>query len=163
VQPDVMLRRVDAFIPMVDSIILICDLITATLLYLQASIFRSRALTVLASGYVFAATLLAAHALSFPGAFAPDGLLGGGNSTTAWIAYFWRAAIPASVILYVLIRAADSAAGPWNKRSGRMIALGIVGALAAAGVVVLLTTRGHDYLATIFNTRTQMNFAHIAK
>ena len=58
------------------------DLITATLLYAQASVFRSRALTVLAAAYLYTAPrlLLIPHALTFPGAFASDGHCWGGGS-----------------------------------------------------------------------------------
>ena len=72
---DIPLGDVRAFIPVIDGTMLVGELIIATLLYAQASIFRSRALTVLASGYVFAALLLIPHALTFPGAFSETGLL----------------------------------------------------------------------------------------
>ena len=115
---DVRLRQIDAFIPMIDAIMFLGELIIATLLYVQAAVFRSRALTVLASGYVFAALLLVPHALTFPGAFAPDGLLGAGINTTAWLANFWRAALPIAVILYVLLKRADPAARPGHGTAG---------------------------------------------
>ncbi len=94
---DVRLGQVNAFIPMIDATTALIDLITATLLYVQATVFRSRALNVLASGYVFTALILIPHALTFPGAFAPDGLLGAGVSTTAWLYIFWRASVPIAV------------------------------------------------------------------
>ena len=50
---DIRLREINAFIPMIDAIMFLGELITATLLYAQASVFRSRALTVLATGFVF--------------------------------------------------------------------------------------------------------------
>ena len=46
----IQLAEVPSFIPVIDSIMLVGELITATLLYAQASVFRSRALTVLATG-----------------------------------------------------------------------------------------------------------------
>jgi len=74
----IQLAEVPSFIPVIDSIMLVGELITATLLYAQASVFRSRALTVLATGFLAAALLLIPHALTFPGAFAAHGLLGAG-------------------------------------------------------------------------------------
>ena len=117
---DIRLREINAFIPMIDAIMFLGELIIATLLYAQATVFRSRALTVLATGYVFAALLLVPHALTFPGAFAPGGLLGAGINTTAWLATFRRAAFPIAIILYVLLKQADSAArtGPERRRRG---------------------------------------------
>ena len=87
---------------MVDAVTTLVDLIIATLLYVQATVFRSRALTALGSGFVFTALILVPHVLTFPGAFAPGGLLGAGTSTTAWLYVFWRAAFPTAVLLYVL-------------------------------------------------------------
>ena len=82
-------------------------------------------------GYVFAALILIPHALTFPGAFAPDGLLGAGVSTTAWLYIFWRAALPIAVILYVLLQAARmSPAPPATERPAARIAVGVFAAIA---------------------------------
>jgi two-component system, NarL family, sensor histidine kinase UhpB len=78
----VQLQRVDAFIPFYETAIVIFDLITAILLFGQFAFLRSRAILVLASGYLFTSTITFAHALSFPGLFAPQGLLGSGPQTT---------------------------------------------------------------------------------
>ena len=161
IQPDVRMRRVDAFIPMVDSIILVGDLITATLLFVEAGVFRSRSLIVLASGYVITALLLVAHMLSFPGAFAPDGLLGVGINTTAWIAYFWRATLPITIILYVLFRPSDSATPIRSGHVGASIGIGVFAAVAIATGVTLLTTFGHDLLPSVFLNRNELNAANV--
>src|SRR4029079_18917239 len=88
---DVRLPELHAFIPPVDAVMFVADGMPAALLYAQAFIFRSRALTVLATGYVLSALLLIPHALTFPGAFSADGLLHAGVSTTGWLGYFRRA------------------------------------------------------------------------
>src|SRR3954451_9630521 len=105
---DIRLRGVTAFIPTVDSIIFVGDLITATLLYGQSSLFRSRALLALATGYLFGALLLIPHVLTFPGAFSAEGLLGAGVNTTAWLSVWQRAAFPIAAILYVLFGRAET-------------------------------------------------------
>src|SRR5689334_897776 len=63
-----------AFIPLLNAMILVTDLITAILLFVQFSISRSPALLVLASGYLFTSLIVIPHALTFPGAFSPTGL-----------------------------------------------------------------------------------------
>src|SRR6187455_3172255 len=126
---DVRLPEVNAFVPAIDAIMFVGDLITATLLYAQASVFRSRALTVLASGFVFAALLLIPHALTFPGAFAPDGLLGAGVNTTGWIYTFRRTAFPVAAILYVLLKRADAAARPGAPRPAARVGVGAIAAI----------------------------------
>ena len=153
---DVRLRQIDAFIPMIDAIIFLGELITATLLYAQAAVFRSRALTVLATGYVFAALILVPHALTFPGAFAPDGLLGAGVNTTAWLANFRRAAVPIAVILYVLLRREDSVAPRGPERPAARIKLGVSAAIALAAAVTMLATIGRDLLPPFFLNRSDV-------
>jgi hypothetical protein len=78
----IQLERVDAFIPVYETALITFDLITAVLLFGQFAFLRSRAILVLASGYLFTSTMTLAHALSFPGLFSPQGLLGAGPQTT---------------------------------------------------------------------------------
>jgi len=56
----------NAFIPVVQTILFIGDLITAVLIYTKYSISRSRALLILASGYLFTALMVIPHTLTFP-------------------------------------------------------------------------------------------------
>jgi signal transduction histidine kinase len=149
----VRLAEVGAFIPTVDSLMFVADLITATLLYAQASVFRSRALTVLASGYLFAALLLVSHALTFPGAFAPDGLLGAGINTAAWVAIVQRGAFPVAIIGYVLLK---------QSRPDPHLEPGIAAFASAAIVlafgVTLLATAGHDWLPSFYVNRADQHY-----
>jgi signal transduction histidine kinase len=155
---DIRLGEVGAFVPMVDAIMLVGDLITATLLYAQAAVFRSRALTVLASGFLFAALLLVPHALTFPGAFAPDGLLGAGVNTTAWVYTLRRAAFPIVALLYIYLRRTDAAHGAWDRRAPK-IGASVFAAVALAAAVTLLTTVGHEWLPAFFVNRADLIYS----
>ena len=81
------LTPVWAFIPVYQSALVVNDLITAMLLFSQFAILRSRAILCLAAGYLFTALMATVHALTFPGLFAPAGLLGAGPQTTAWLSW----------------------------------------------------------------------------
>lgn len=153
---DVQIGMIPGFIPTSSAILLVCDLITAAILYAQAAVFRSRALTVLASGYLFSGLLLIPYALTFPGAFSPSGLLGAKLNTTGWIAVFWRAATPTAILLYALLKQADSGAGPIAKQPPARILLGVAGAVVLALLVALLTTVGHDLLPRFFINRSEV-------
>jgi signal transduction histidine kinase len=96
--------RIDAFIPAYEAALAITDILTAVLLFAQFSIVRSRALLVLACGYVFTALTTVPHVLSFPGAFAPTGLFGAGTQTTAWLYMFWHSGFPLVVVAYALLK-----------------------------------------------------------
>src|SRR5258708_9049468 len=78
------LAQIGAFIPIYESALVINDLITAILLFGQFGILRSRALLVLASGYLFTATITVSHALSFPGLFSPTAFLAPVPQSSAW-------------------------------------------------------------------------------
>src|SRR5207245_10343026 len=92
------LGQVWAFIPIYESALVINDLVTAVLLFGQFSILRSRALRVLAGAYLFTAFMTIAHALTFPGLFAPTGLLGSGPQSTAGLYMFWPGGVPAPLL-----------------------------------------------------------------
>ena len=88
------LPPVPAFIASYQSALAVNDLITAVLLYSQFTILRSRALLLLASGYLFTSIAATVHALTFPGLFAPTGLLNAGPQTTAWLYQIWHGVFP---------------------------------------------------------------------
>lgn len=148
------LARVDAFIPIYQSALTICDLITAVLLFGQYSILRRRALLLLASGYLFTAAMVVVHTLSFPGLFAPSGLLGAGPQSTAWIYMFWHAGFPLAVIGYALTMPRE---GEVDYASGGSVASRGDIATAVAGVFVVVcvlssvVTAGHTQLPPIMH------------
>lgn len=151
---DVRWREVVAFVPAINTAMFVAELIIATLLYSQAVIFRSRALAVLASGYVFIAVLLIPHTLTFPGAIAPDGFLDAGVNSTAWIAIFRRLAFPIAVLSYAWFKHADIARGLGEKRVA--IRTGAIVAIVAAVAATVLATAGHDLLPPFFINRTEV-------
>jgi signal transduction histidine kinase len=97
------LPRVDAFIPALETAIVLANIATSALLFAQFSIVPRLALLVLASGYLLTGLIVIPHALSFPGAFAPMGLLGGAQST-AWLYHLWKVSLPTAVIVYALLK-----------------------------------------------------------
>jgi signal transduction histidine kinase len=101
---NVQLPRVDAFIPSIETAIAFNDLVTAVLLFAQFSIVPRRSLLVLANGFLFTSLIIVPHVLTFPGAFAPNGLLGAGLQTTSWLYFLWHAGSPLAVIGYVFFK-----------------------------------------------------------
>jgi signal transduction histidine kinase len=101
---NVQLPRTDAFIPALQTAIIFNDLVTSALLFAQFAIMRSRALLVLANGFLFTSLIVIPHLLTFPGAFTPTGLFGAGLQTTAWLYFFWHAGSPLTMIAYALLK-----------------------------------------------------------
>ncbi len=140
------LLPVPAFIPIYESALVVNDLITAALLFSQYNILRLRALLILACGYLFTAFIAVAHALTFPGLFAPTGLLGAGPQSTAWLYMIWHGGFPLFVIAYALRKNEPEA-------PARRMRFGIASAVATMLLIAIactsLATAGHDFLPAI--------------
>jgi signal transduction histidine kinase/ActR/RegA family two-component response regulator len=133
------LARIDAFIPTYEAALLLIDAVTALMLFGQFRGSRSPALLVLAAGYLYDAFLIVPHALSFPGAFAPAGLLGGGQ-TTAWLFNFWHGGFPLFLIAYAYLDAREQRRGRHGNYGpdGAAAGLAVLGTIAlAAGLTAL--------------------------
>src|SRR5258706_1797909 len=145
----VQLTPVAAFIPVYQSAMVVNDLITATLLFGQFSILRSRAMLALAGAYLFTAFIASLHALTFPGLFAPAGLLGAGPQTTAWLYMFWHAGFPLLLIAYAWLKPIDAARAPVGMRTSTAVLATIAAALAAAMLLATIATNGQHELPPI--------------
>ena len=145
----VQLAAVWAFVPSYQSALAINDLITAVLLYAQFPTTRSRAILLLASGYLFTSLMAIVHALTFPGLFAPTGLLGAGPQTTAWLYMFWHSGFPLAVIGYALIKGRDDAIVPAGRSTRTLIAASAVAVLAVVAGFTLIATAGQIALPAI--------------
>ena len=110
----IQLGRIDAFVPAYATAMFVNDTITAVLLFAQFSILRSRALLAIANGYLFTALMLIPWMLTFPGVFAPGGLLGAGLQSTSWLYTLWHAGFATFVIAYALLRDGDPTRRRWR-------------------------------------------------
>ena len=139
------LAPVPAFVASYQSALAINDLITAILLFSQFGVSRSRALLLLASGYLFTAIAALVHALTFPGLFAPGGLLGAGPQTTVWLYMVWHGGFPLLVLGYAGLKARDNGTRMQGS-SARAILGSIAAVVAAMAAFTAVVTGGHDIL-----------------
>jgi PAS domain S-box-containing protein len=102
------LEHISAFVPVYVTAFIICDLITAVLLFNHFYILRSWALLILAGSYLFTAFITLSYALMFPGLFSATGLLSAGGQSTSAMYMFWHAGFPIAVIWYALSKKASS-------------------------------------------------------
>jgi signal transduction histidine kinase len=145
----VQLAPQNAFIPVVDTILFLNDLITAALLYTQFSVVRDRALLALAIGYLFNAAIIVPHALTFPGAFSPTGLLGAGLQTTVWLYIIWHLGMPPAVIAYTLLKRKQPPARIMSGSARPTIIASISAVLLLACALTWLVTAGERYIPAI--------------
>jgi signal transduction histidine kinase len=142
--------RIDVFVPVLQTVLSVADIITATLLFSQYSIQPQRSLLALASGYVCSSAFAFLQTLSFPGAYAPGGLIGDQFNTPGWFFVFWQTIFPLSVLTYALLKRTDGAAvQPTASTAGAIrIAVGCV--LVAIVALTWLATAGARYLPSLY-------------
>ena len=154
------LARSTTFIPTVEVLIFSTTLITAVLLFGQFSIVRTRALLVLASGYLFVGFMALAHVHAFPGGFSAAGLFGG-RQTPAWIFHFWHFGFPAFVAAYAILKHAPHSKAKFQSSVPSAIALSIILVVILAGGLTLLAAEADRVLPTAFLDdvhRTRLTF-----
>jgi signal transduction histidine kinase len=142
------LPEVDAFVPTLAAALFVSDCVTAALLFAQFSILRQWALLVIASGYLFSALIVVAHALAFPGAFTPTGVLASGLQSAVWLYWFWHAGLPLAIIGYALLKDANRVANVRFMR--RAITLSVAGVLSLVIVLFWFVTQHEDLLPITF-------------
>ena len=143
------LPRIDAFLPMYVAAMFVCDSITALVLFAQFAILRSYALLAISSGYLFTALILIPWILTFPGVFAPGGLLGAGLQSTGWLYILWHAGFPLFVMAYALLKNADPSKRRWKGARSAAILSSAAVAVAAVGAATVLVTAGQARLPTL--------------
>jgi signal transduction histidine kinase len=144
----VKLPEVDAFVPTLAAALFVSDCVTAALLFAQFSILRQWALLLIASGYLFSALIVVAHALAFPGAFTPTGVLGSGLQSAVWLYWFWHSGLPLAIIGYVLLKDTDRVADVRSTR--RAVSLSVAGVLTLVIVLFWFVTQHEDLLPITF-------------
>ena len=159
------LPSVFAFIPIYESAIAFSDLVTVAILLIQFNILRSHALLALACGYLFTALMAICHGLTFPGLFAPSGLLGSGPQSTAWIYVFWHAGFPLAVVAYSLLRERSSVIASPAGAAWPVVLASVGGVAAAVAGLTALTTTGKallpDLLSGGINNRVLMTVVSV--
>jgi signal transduction histidine kinase len=154
---NIQLPRADAFIPALQTAIVFNDLITAALLFAQFAIMRSRALLVLANGFLFTALIVIPHLLTFPGAFTPTGLLGAGLQTTAWLYFFWHAGSPLTVIGYALLKDTEKSRAPPRFSAKAVIIFGIVLMFSVACGLTYVAVEADELLPRLMASTIEAN------
>jgi len=148
----IQLGQVDAFIPVLQTVVSVVDFITATLLFAQFSIQPQRALLALASGYIFSGSFAFLQTLAFPAAYAPDGLIGDRLNTAAWIYVLWHTTFPAAILVYALSKDTTGAARPPGRPAMIAIVITVACVLAVIAGLTWIVTAKTEYLPVLFST-----------
>jgi PAS domain S-box-containing protein len=148
---NVELVRVDAFVPVIQTVMCVADLLAAAFLFAQFAVYPQRAQLALASGYVFSGLFAFLQTLAFPGAYAPAGLIGDVNSA-GWLFVFWHTTFPLAVIVYTLLKDVNEPVNRFGPSIGATIGVTVVCVAAAAGGLTWLATMGAGHLPALFES-----------
>jgi len=132
----------EALLPAYAASLFINELITFALLAAIYAVERSRAVLILASGYLFASFTVIPWILSFPGVFPILGL-DAGLQGTAVVAALRRVGFPMFVLVYALVR--DRPSAP-SGRTPRGIITAIVLTGSAVAIITALVLVGRETL-----------------
>jgi signal transduction histidine kinase len=156
--------RIDSFVPVLQTVLSAADLLTATLLLAQYSVQPNRALLAVASGYLFSASFAFLQTLSFPGGYAPNGIIGDGFNTPAWFFVLWHTSFLLSILTYSLLKDKKETSRRPAAASIATTLTCVVGTVVALSWIVTAEVRSlPSFYATSITLQTrlgnQINFA----
>ncbi len=142
------LPQAPEFIASYQSALAFADAMTAVLLYVQFGALRSRPLLLLATAYLFAGVMAVVHALTFPGLFAPAGLLNAGSQTSSWLYEAWHGVFPILLIAYAAAKG-NGVAKPTRGSIRRAVLASVAIVAAIPAALTLLTGAGRELLPVL--------------
>jgi hypothetical protein len=145
------LRPVESFVPIYMTSMFVNDSITAVLLFAQFSILRTRALLVLACGYVFTALIIIPFILTFPGVFQPGRGLLGGLQSSAWFYVLWHCGFSLFVFGFALLKDLDLGTPFWPGPVRSVIVLSVASTAALVAAAAFLCIAGEASLPAIMS------------
>lgn len=145
---NVQLARLDAFIPVIQTVMCVADLVTAVLLFAQYSVEPRPAILAVASGYIMSGLFAFLQTLAFPGGYSPTGIIGDGRDSSAWLFVFWHTCFPLAILIYALFK--DRPANTSGKSVMATIGVTVACALAAFAGLSWIATAETEYLPSIY-------------
>lgn len=147
--------HIDAFVPVLQTVACLIDLITAGLLFSQYLVRPLRAGLVIACGYLFGGLFAFAQTLAFPGAYSATGLIGDGRNTAAWLFVLWHTAFPLAVLIYALSKDREEVPSHPVKSPTLTIAGMIAGVLAVTAALIFMASALPDFLPSLYYDATR--------
>jgi signal transduction histidine kinase len=141
------LPTVYVFIPVIQTVVCVAELVTAILLLSQYSIQPQPGLLALAGGYICSGLFAFLQTLAFPGAYAPNGLIGEPLISVVYLFCLWHVALPTAILVYALSRDTDATT---DKSTRITIGITVVSVLAVTAVLTWMVTAGAKYLPPTF-------------
>jgi signal transduction histidine kinase len=143
--------RVDAFIPVLQTVICIAELITAMLLLSQYAVVSRPAILVLAAGYLASGIFAFLQTLAFPGGYAPAGVIGNGSESAGWFFVWWHLSFHITVVVYALLKDRPRSPKVSVRSAGIPIGVTLASTMLWIIALTLVATAGISYLPRLFS------------
>jgi len=144
--PQKALARIDEFVPVYDTMMMLGFVLNAAMLFSQAPILRSRGSLALATGYLFIALITIPHAITYPFAFPGQRLLPAGLSTPTWLAVFMHTGFAIAVLAYAAFKTTDAQHPMRHWVVKPALILCIAGCVVLVILLTVLATLGESLL-----------------
>jgi two-component sensor histidine kinase len=149
------LPRVDAFIPVIQTVTCIADLLTAALLFAYYRVQPQRFLLALAAGFVSSGLFAFLQTLAFPRAYGPGAVIGDNLNSASWLFIFWHTVFPLAVVAYALVKDDGDDTHATRRSAGVSIGITIACAVAVTAALAWVATKGTGHLPVVYETETQ--------
>ena len=158
---NIQLARVDAFVPVIQTVMCLADFLTAIFLFAQYSVKPQPAVLVLASGFAFSGLFAFLQTLAFPGAYAPAGLIGDKLNSPGWLFVLWHTSFPVAAIVYTLLKGADETVKQFHLSAKGTIAVTLAFIAIVTAGLTWVATAGAGHLPSLYsNELSQTPFAN---
>jgi signal transduction histidine kinase len=134
------------FLDVYATIVFVNDVITSVMLMAVYSVQSSRAIFVVALGYLFTGLTIIPWVLTFPGVFSASGLLGAGVQATAAIAAARLYGFPLFMIVYALMKMGAERTGKVRRSISTNLVFGIISVVGLVCGLTWLSVAGDAFL-----------------
>lgn len=132
---------VPAILPLLVGSVILCDVMSAYVLFAEFARSRLRWLPFVGAAYLLTAMLTMPYILTFPGVFAPGGLLGASGQTALHLWVAWHLAFPALVLGAIFVGRLPQNVQTERGATTRVLIALPLATCAALGVAALLASK----------------------
>ena len=144
------LGRIDAFIPVLQTVLSAADFLTATILLAQYALQPRDSLLAVGSAYLFSGSFAFLQTLTFPGGYAPAGVIGDGYNSPAWFFVLWHTTFPLIILAYALLKDRKEPTRISEQRPGLSIAITLLCVFSVIAALAWTVTAGVGHLPSFY-------------
>src|SRR6185312_8390383 len=128
----------------------IADFLTASILFAQYPLQPQRSLLAIGSAYLFSGSFAFLQTLTFPGGYAPAGVIGDGFNSSAWFFVLWHTTFPLAILVYALSKDRHGSQAVSEGSPGLAIAATLICVFSIVAALSWTVTAGVGHLPSLY-------------